>query len=125
MWESRAGAVSARRPTGQCPEPALGVAHAEQGHTLASPHSSQEAKSWQLWLEEQQVTQPFKQAHREVYPLTEAEQATYYYLRRFAGHILRQHELNALARARDWRFSLHSNYSGSIRDDPASMEIHH
>jgi hypothetical protein len=90
-------------------------------HPLMS--SSQEARSWQRWLEEQQVTQPFKQAHREVYPLTEAEQATRYYSRRFAGHILRQHQLNALARARDWRFSLHSNYSGSIRDDPASMEI--
>ncbi|GHO79689.1 hypothetical protein KSD_74600 [Ktedonobacter sp. SOSP1-85] len=90
-------------------------------HPLMS--EPQEAQLWQLWLEEQQITQPFKQAHREIYPITDAEQDTYDYSRRFADHIIQQHQLNALARARDWQFSLHSNFSGSIQDDPAYIDI--
>src|SRR5579884_2269923 len=86
-------------------------------HPLMS--DPQEAQRWQLWLEQQQITQPFKQAHREIYPITDAELATRYYSRRFADHFIRQHQLNALARARDWHFSLHSDFSGSIQNDPA------
>ena len=32
-----------------------------------------QVQSWRRWLEEHQVTQPFKQAHREIYVITEAE----------------------------------------------------
>lgn len=35
-----------------------------------------EVLAWRTWLEQHQVTQPFKQAHCEVYLLTEAERAT-------------------------------------------------
>jgi len=58
---------------------------------------------WRIWLEWHQVTQPFKQAHREVYLLTNGEQATRVYSNRFAAHILRQHQFNALAAARGWK----------------------
>ena len=57
-------------------------------------------------LERQGVTQPFKQAHREVYPLTDAERATAVYSNRFAGHVLRQYQLNALAVQRGWTAKL-------------------
>ncbi|MFJ6794800.1 DUF4132 domain-containing protein [Streptomyces sp. NPDC091268] len=57
-------------------------------------------------LEALGITQPFKQAHREVYPLTEAERSTGSYSNRFAGHVLRQHRFHALAAARGWRNTL-------------------
>jgi hypothetical protein len=65
-----------------------------------------EVLAWRDWLEQHQVTQPFKQAHREVYPLTAAEQGTGTYSNRFAAHILRQHQLHALAAQRGWQSRL-------------------
>jgi hypothetical protein len=65
-----------------------------------------EISAWRDWLERHQVTQPFKQAHREVYPITVAEQGTNTYSNRFAAHILRQHQFHSLASQRDWRNQL-------------------
>lgn len=65
-----------------------------------------EVLAWREWLEGHEVTQPFKQAHREVYLLTEAERVTRVYSNRFGAHILRQHQFNALAAARGWRNKL-------------------
>ncbi|MFF9039966.1 DUF4132 domain-containing protein [Streptomyces sp. NPDC014892] len=62
-----------------------------------------EVVAWRGWLERHAITQPFKQAHREVYPLTDAERATGTYSNRFAGHILRQHQFHSLAATRGWR----------------------
>jgi hypothetical protein len=62
-----------------------------------------EISSWRDWLERHQVTQPFKQAHREVYPITPPEQDTRIYSNRFAAHILRQHQFHALAAQRGWQ----------------------
>lgn len=62
--------------------------------------------SWRCWLEDHAVRQPFKQAHREVYLLTEAERATDTHSNRFAAHIIRQHQFAALCRERGWRFKL-------------------
>jgi Domain of unknown function (DUF4132) len=53
-----------------------------------------EISAWRDWLERHQVTQPFKQAHRELYPMTVAEQGTRTYSNRFAAHILRQHQFH-------------------------------
>jgi hypothetical protein len=50
--------------------------------------------------------QPFKQAHREIYVLTDAERQTEFYSNRFAAHILRQHQFKALCDQRGWRFHL-------------------
>ena len=65
-----------------------------------------EIEAWRLWLEEQEIRQPFKQAHREVYILTPAEENTRIYSNRFAAHILRQHQFHALAAARGWKNKL-------------------
>lgn len=62
--------------------------------------------AWRSWLEEHEVRQPFKQAHREVYLLTDAERATGVYSNRFAAHIIRQHQFNALCGARGWKNKL-------------------
>ncbi|HVK39022.1 MAG TPA: DUF4132 domain-containing protein [Candidatus Kapabacteria bacterium] len=62
--------------------------------------------AWRVWLETHEVLQPFKQAHREIYLLTDAERATGTYSNRFAAHILRQHQFNALCKTRGWRNAL-------------------
>lgn len=66
----------------------------------------EEIVAWRRRLEELQVTQPFKQAHREVYLLTDAELRTGTYSNRFAAHIIRQHQFNALCAARGWKNKL-------------------
>lgn len=65
-----------------------------------------EVLAWRSCLERHAVRQPFKQAHREVYVLTDAERTTRTYSNRFAAHVLRQHQFNALCRARGWRSEL-------------------
>lgn len=62
--------------------------------------------AWRDWLEKHQIRQPFKQAHREVYLLTDAERQTGTYSNRYAAHILRQHQFNALCAARGWKNAL-------------------
>ena len=61
---------------------------------------------WRGFLEEWQIVQPFKQAHREVYLLTPAEERTRTYSNRFAAHILKQHQFHALCAARGWKNKL-------------------
>jgi hypothetical protein len=61
--------------------------------------------AWRRWLEDHKICQPFKQAHREVYVLTDAELATSTYSNRFAAHIIGQHQFVALAMQRGWKYS--------------------
>jgi len=62
--------------------------------------------SWRCWLEDHHVVQPFKQAHREVYLLTPAEEQTETYSNRFAAHVIRQHQFASLCRERGWQYRL-------------------
>ncbi len=62
--------------------------------------------SWRCWLEDHHVVQPFKQAHREVYILTPAEEQTETYSNRFAAHVIRQHQFASLCRERGWQYRL-------------------
>jgi hypothetical protein len=66
----------------------------------------EEITSWRERLETLEITQPFKQAHREVYLLTDAERKTESYSNRFAAHIIRQHQFHALCGARRWKNKL-------------------
>jgi hypothetical protein len=61
--------------------------------------------AWREWLQSHEVCQPFKQAHREVYVLTDAELRTANYSNRFAAHILGQHQFAALCTQRGWKYS--------------------
>lgn len=62
--------------------------------------------AWRNWLMAHEIQQPFKQAHREVYLLTPAEENTHTYSNRFAAHILKQHQFNALCSHRGWKNQL-------------------
>jgi len=63
-------------------------------------------REWRNWLMEHEIQQPFKQAHREIYLLTPAEENTRVYSNRFAAHILKQHQFNALCAQRGWKNKL-------------------
>ena len=67
-----------------------------------SMSSPQEVLAWRTFLIDQEITQPFKQAHREIYLLTDAERATRNHSLRFANHILKQSQFHALATQRGW-----------------------
>jgi hypothetical protein len=62
--------------------------------------------AWRKWLAENEIVQPFKQCHREIYALTDAEVQTSTYSNRFAGHILKQHQLQHLCLQRGWQYQL-------------------
>ncbi|TDC19010.1 DUF4132 domain-containing protein [Streptomyces sp. 8K308] len=81
----------------------------------------EEVAAWRDWLERHAVTQPFKQAHREVYLLTDAERATRTYSNRFAAHVLRQHQFHSLAAVRGWRNRLRLAVDDSL--PPAVREL--
>jgi hypothetical protein len=63
--------------------------------------------AWRNYLQQHEIMQPFKQAYREVYLLTDAERNTVTYSNRFAGHLVKQHQMHALAGLRGWRNPLH------------------
>ncbi len=69
-----------------------------------------EVQEWRHWLMEHEIKQPFKQAHREVYIVTDAENQTNTYSNRFAAHILRQHVFNALCKERGWIYNLQGQW---------------
>jgi hypothetical protein len=73
-------------------------------HPLDAPAG--EVLAWRQRLEACAGVQPFKQAHREIYLLTPAEERTATYSNRFAAHVLDQNRLHALAIARGWRHLL-------------------
>lgn len=62
--------------------------------------------AWRKHFEDREIQQPFKQAHREIYVLTDAERRTNTYSNRYAAHVLRQHQFHALCGARGSRNQL-------------------
>jgi hypothetical protein len=99
MWRNGRLVDSSDRPV----EPPDGV-RVSLWHPIG--RSTKEVLAWRAYLERNEVTQPFKQAHREVYPLTDAERRTRVYSNRFAAHILKQHQFSALCAVRGWRNKL-------------------
>lgn len=82
-----------------------------------------EIQSWRAWLEQHQIMQPFKQAYREIYLLTDAEKNTGVYSNRYAAHILKQHQFHALAIARGWHNQLRLMVDDSY--NPATLDLPH
>jgi hypothetical protein len=95
-------------------EPIKGLAD-DTRVTIWHPHDAPTGQilAWRKWLEEHEVRQPFKQAHREVYILTDAERQTATYSNRFAAHVLRQHQFSALCQARGWRYKLQGDWDSA------------
>ncbi|UOP05601.2 DUF4132 domain-containing protein [Conchiformibius kuhniae] len=71
-----------------------------------------EILAWRKLLADKQIRQPFKQAYREIYLLTDAEIHTRTYSNRFAAHVLKQHQYISLAKLRDWQGSLQGAWDG-------------
>ncbi len=72
--------------------------------------AASEVLAWRAFLDRHQIVQPYKQAHREIYILTDAERTTRTYSNRFAAHVLRQHQFRKLCEARGWRYSLQGQW---------------
>lgn len=83
--------------------------------------SSDTIMAWRDRLEALEVVQPMKQAHREIYILTDAEITTRIYSNRMAAHIVRQHQMNVLMATRGWRYSLLGAYDDG-RDGEIAMK---
>ncbi|MEV7907841.1 DUF4132 domain-containing protein, partial [Streptomyces anulatus] len=81
--------------------------------------AAEEVRSWRDHLREHGIRQPYKQAFREVYLLTPAEERTRTYSDRFAGHVLRYGQAKALLNRRGWTdLSIsHWDYESGGRSD--------
>jgi len=66
----------------------------------------EEVEAWRELMFQLQVAQPFKQAFREVYVVTDAERETELYSNRFAAHVIFQPKFAALAAQRGWGFNM-------------------
>ncbi|MGI5237846.1 DUF4132 domain-containing protein [Dactylosporangium sp. CA-139066] len=62
----------------------------------------EEVRAWRSHILTHELAQPFKQAFREVYLLTPAEEETGTYSNRFAAHVLRYQQAYALMKERRW-----------------------
>ncbi|PZG19791.1 hypothetical protein C1J01_11320, partial [Nonomuraea aridisoli] len=65
--------------------------------------SVEEVNAWREAVQGKELRQPFKQAFREVYLLTPAEEATEVHSNRFAGHVVDYPRLYALFKQRGWQ----------------------
>lgn len=78
--------------------------------------TTEEVREWRNFLMNHQIQQPFKQAFREIYLLTDAEVTTRTYSNRMASHILKQHQYVTLAKGRNWRARLIGAWDGGDQD---------
>ena len=88
-------------------------------HPLDS--STERVLDWRGFLENRGIVQPWKQAHREIYVLTAAEERTDVYSNRFAAHVLKQHQFNQLAALRGWNNQLRLMVDASY--SPPTLEL--
>ncbi|MFI6482255.1 DUF4132 domain-containing protein [Nonomuraea sp. NPDC050663] len=70
--------------------------------------SVDEVRAWRDEVQSKELRQPYKQAFREVYLLTPAEEESRTRSQRFAGHVVDYRKIRALFKSRGWR----SNYLG-------------
>jgi len=99
---------------------AIGGAEMTLWHPIGCPVA--EVMAWRARLAALDLTQPFKQAHREVYLVTDAERRTAAYSNRFAGHIVKQHQLMALARLNGWMVT-HRIWADTPNDQPTHIVL--
>ncbi|GIH71100.1 DUF4132 domain-containing protein [Sphaerimonospora thailandensis] len=94
-----------------------GVWRAELGLTLPdvpvrlwhpARASVEEVRAWREVVQDKELRQPFKQAFREVYLLTPAEEETGDHSNRFVDHVVDYRRLRALFKDRGWQ----SNFMG-------------
>ncbi|GAB1822561.1 DUF4132 domain-containing protein [Herbidospora sp. RD11066] len=78
--------------------------------------SVEEVRAWREVIQDKEIRQPFKQAFREVYLLTPAEEATATYSGRFADHIVTYAQLYALFKDRVWQAPYMGRWEGGYDD---------
>ncbi|MDQ1068255.1 DUF4132 domain-containing protein [Streptomyces canus] len=74
--------------------------------------SVDEVRAWRERLVAERLRQPFKQAFREIYLLTPAEEETGVYSNRFAAHIVHYPQLYALFKERGWQANFLGRHEG-------------
>ncbi|MEU6368959.1 DUF4132 domain-containing protein [Streptomyces sp. NPDC046931] len=74
--------------------------------------SADEIRKWRARIVAERLRQPFKQAFREIYLLTPAEEETGVYSNRFAAHIVHYRRLYALFKERGWQANFLGRYDG-------------
>ncbi|MEU6669641.1 DUF4132 domain-containing protein [Streptomyces sp. NPDC046727] len=74
-------------------------------------------RAWRDLLTERRIRQPFKQAFREIYLLTPAEEQTRVYSNRFAAHLVHYRRMFALLRARGWKSDRLGPWDGGEGDE--------
>ncbi|MBS1708815.1 MAG: DUF4132 domain-containing protein [Armatimonadetes bacterium] len=81
-----------------------------------------EVRAWRDALFTWEVTQPFKQAFREIYVLTPAEERTRTYSNRYAAQIIRQHQAIALMRDRGWKAKLTGFFDNDMSNPRRNLD---
>lgn len=76
--------------------------------------------SWREFVLKNEIVQPFKQAFREIYIITDAELSTETYSNRFASHILDKDHVSALMSVRGWSPSGILNYGKATYNIPGN-----
>jgi len=105
------------------PLPDLALAtEVELWHPVMVPAA--EVLAWRYLLEQHQLRQPFKQAYREVYLLTPPEERTRTYSNRMAAHILKQHQISALAKQRGWAYHLMGGFDNNSNGTALNLPAH-
>ncbi|MEU6218935.1 DUF4132 domain-containing protein [Streptomyces sp. NPDC047022] len=84
-------------------------------HPLRSDPAA--VRAWRDLLSERRIRQPFKQAFREIYLLTPAEEDTRVYSNRFAAHLVHYRKMFALFRARGWKSDRLGPWDGGDGDE--------
>lgn len=79
--------------------------------------------AWRTRLDRAHLRQPLKQAYREVYLLTPPEERTRTYSNRMAAHLLKQHQFNALAKLRGWKYRLLGAYDKGYESETATLAL--
>lgn len=95
-------------------------------HPLSS--DAAEVQQWRERIFATGVRQPFRQAFREFYQVTDDERQTRGYSNRFAGVLMRQHQFASLCRERGWNYRLMgSGFDGgnvpNRKIDPWKMHV--
>lgn len=85
--------------------------------------SSSDVLKWREFLENREIVQPFKQAHREIYIITDAELTTDTYSHRFAAHIIKQHLLSPLCQQRNWQYDVLGSWDNSDNAGIARLKL--
>jgi hypothetical protein len=76
-----------------------------------------QVRAWRAFLVEHDIVQPFKQAFREVYLRTPAEEETRVYSNRFAAHVLRYQQTYALMKQRRWATNYLGPWDGGVHGE--------